>query len=64
MPVKKAAATAKKPAVKAAKGDKLECGVCGMVVSIEEICGEDAPCNIICCGEPMKPKKAKVKTAK
>lgn len=62
MPVKKAT-TAKKPvAKKQVKGDQYKCEVCGLVVSLEEICGEDAPCEIKCCGVPMKPKK--VKTAK
>jgi hypothetical protein len=66
----------KKPAVKAktaagpkvAKGQSLECQVCGLAVVVEqvgdiEIVEESV---LLCCDEPMKAKavKAKAKTAK
>ena len=60
MPVKKEATTKKK----VTKGDAYECGVCGMAVVVEEPCGCEDDFALICCGEPMKEKKVKVKTAK
>jgi hypothetical protein len=74
MPVKKAAAPVKKavaaktaakaPAKKrVSKGEKVECEVCGLVVSVEEIGGiavaEET--TLLCCGKPMKSRKAPVK---
>jgi hypothetical protein len=52
--IKKVAKVSKK-AVK--KGDAYKCGVCGLVVSIDEVCGCVDTCDIICCEEPMKAKK-------
>jgi hypothetical protein len=52
----------KTAAKKAQKGDVYECGVCGLEVIIDEECGCDDVCDIICCGEPMKEKQVKVKT--
>ena len=43
------------------KGDKYECGECGLVVLVEDPCGCE-PCEIVCCGEPMKPVAAKAET--
>lgn len=74
MPEKKAApakGTTTKTAVKpgstkkALKGDSYSCSVCGLVVTVDEVCGCVDTCDIICCSEPMKPKKttAKVKAA-
>lgn len=62
----------KAPAVKKAgagvkKGASYGCGVCGLVVTVDELCGCVEACDIICCDLPMKPKKAKkvpVKAAK
>jgi hypothetical protein len=52
---------AKKAAKKAGKGmkkgDKYRCSVCGMVVTVDNLCGCEDVCDIICCGEPMKAKK-------
>jgi len=42
---------------KAAKGDKYACGVCGIVVTVDEVCGCMDVCDIVCCGEQMAPKK-------
>ena len=57
--IKKAA---RKPAKKVStkgvkKGDRFGCGVCGMVVSVDETCGCVDTCDLICCDEPMKAKK-------
>ena len=64
---KKAAPPApkKKAAVKqVTEGAKLSCEVCGLVVTVDEECGCIEACDIICCGEPMQEKKARVRTAK
>jgi hypothetical protein len=60
---KKAAAPAKKREVKKSsmKGQRYECSVCGLAVSIDEDCGCVETCDIICCGEPMKAAKKKAK---
>jgi len=66
MAIKKAAtkkAPARKPARKAAtkpftKGDTYECQVCGLAVVIDTECDCAETCEIICCEQPMQPKKA------
>ena len=62
----KKAVPAKKTATKkkVAKGDSYSCEVCGVAVTVDEVCGCTDVCDIVCCGEPMKPKKAKAKAAK
>ena len=55
MPEKKAAATKKK----VSKGDSYECGVCGVVVTVDACGHEDS--LIMCCGQPMKERKIKSK---
>jgi hypothetical protein len=66
-PVKKAAvkapvkkATAKKVS---RNGQSLVCGVCGLSVTIDEDCGCIETHEILCCGEPMKERKARAKPA-
>jgi hypothetical protein len=51
--------TTKKRTTKKAikKGNRFECSVCGVVVSINEICGCVDTCDIICCGKQMRKKK-------
>ncbi len=39
------------------KGDVYRCGVCGVVVSVDKICGCVDTCDLICCSKPMKLKK-------
>jgi hypothetical protein len=51
-PAKKA-----KTARKSVKGDSLECSVCGFVVTVDEDCGCVEEHVILCCDEPMKPRK-------
>jgi hypothetical protein len=57
---------AKKPAKKVTrrgvrksvkKGDVFKCGVCGLAVTVDEVCGCVETCDIICCEQPMKPKR-------
>ena len=69
MATKKAAAKTKKTVAKRAagkvskktkgikKGDKYACSVCGMVVSVDKVCGCVDVCDLICCGKQMKSKK-------
>lgn len=38
-------------------GDRYECTVCGLVVTIDEECGCVKTCDIICCGKPLRKKK-------
>jgi len=64
MPVKKKAVAKKAPAKKtvakksaAKKAPKLECGVCGFRVTVDNECGCAEAHPIICCGKAMKKKK-------
>ena len=41
----------------AKKGEKYKCEECGLVVMVADPCG-CSPCDLICCGVPMKPVKA------
>jgi desulfoferrodoxin-like iron-binding protein len=45
----------------AKKGEQYRCDECGLVVTVADPCGCSA-CDLVCCGQPMKP--AKTKTAK
>ncbi len=47
----------KKTAKKVNRGDQYYCGVCGLIVSVDEACGCAEACDIICCGEEMKARK-------
>jgi hypothetical protein len=56
---KKASAVGRKKATskKIRKGSKYSCEVCGIGVTVDEVCGCVDVCDIICCGEQMKPRK-------
>ncbi len=54
MAEKKAAEKGSKKAPK--KGDKYQCGVCGLVVMVDEPCNCVEACDIICCGQEMAQK--------
>ena len=61
MAVKKAAAEmapAKKAAVKGKTkaGDVYACEVCGLAVTVDEVCGCVEACDIICCSTPHEEK--------
>jgi len=45
------------------KGDRFKCEQCGVVVFVDDPCG-CAPCDLVCCGVPMKPTKAAKKKKK
>jgi hypothetical protein len=36
-------------------GSSYECYVCGLEISVDSVCGCVDFCDIICCGEQMKP---------
>jgi hypothetical protein len=52
--VKKVAKVSKKSIQ---KGAGYTCSVCGLAVTVDEVCGCVDTCDIICCEKPMKPKK-------
>ena len=39
---------------KMAKGQSYSCDVCGLVVTVDEVCGCVDVCDIVCCDEPMQ----------
>jgi len=50
------------------KGELYKCDECGLVIAVETPCGgcDCEPCEVVCCGEPMKPvaeQKVKPKAA-
>ena len=52
----------KKPVKKVAKkevkkGEAYKCTVCGLAITVDEVCGCVDVCDIICCETQMKPKK-------
>jgi hypothetical protein len=63
MAEKKSTAVKTAPARKhaAAKGDSYVCDVCGLSLVVDDECGCVEAHEILCCGEPMKEKKARVK---
>jgi hypothetical protein len=46
--------TAKK---KLSKKQQLVCRQCGLLVTVDEVCGCVDYCDVVCCGIEMKPKK-------
>ena len=55
-----AKATAKK---RVSKGEKVVCEVCGLAVTVEEVGGIaiSEETTLLCCGKPMKSRKAPAK---
>lgn len=47
----------KKKTAKAKSGGRYACRVCGLVVTVDSVCGCVEECDIICCGKEMKVKK-------
>jgi hypothetical protein len=45
------------------QGDQYQCGNCGLVVVVQDPCGCEDTCELICCGEPMEQVKAPAKKA-
>jgi hypothetical protein len=45
------------------KGTQYKCGECGLIVAVTDPC-ECEPCDLICCGVPMKEVKTTEKKAK
>jgi hypothetical protein len=46
----------KKPA-KSKKGSRYSCVSCGLMITVDNICGCVDACDIVCCGTEMKPRK-------
>lgn len=46
-----------KKAKRAKKGSRYVCGVCGLAITVDNICGCVDACDIICCQEAMRPKR-------
>ncbi|MGE5252736.1 MAG: hypothetical protein ACM3N7_02145 [Planctomycetaceae bacterium] len=44
---------------KGKKGEMYTCGVCGLSVTVDEVCGCAEAHPIICCMKPMKKKRAR-----
>jgi len=65
MPTKKASA-AKRPRAtrKASKGDNYVCGVCGLSVIVDDVCGCEEVHEIICCEQPMTKRTTRAKAAR
>ena len=42
---------------KVRRGDRYSCEVCGVVVSVDEVCGCAEAHEIICCGQAMTAKR-------
>ncbi|HSW64933.1 MAG TPA: hypothetical protein VLH56_16725 [Dissulfurispiraceae bacterium] len=53
---KSAVKTAPKATAKM-KGSKYSCVSCGLIVTIDKVCGCVDMCEILCCGAPMKSSK-------
>ena len=51
--VKKVTKKVAKKGVK--KGDVYKCGVCGLAVKVDALCGCVDTCDIVCCEKQMKP---------
>lgn len=46
-----------KRVTKTKKGSRYTCSVCGLVLTVDNVCGCVDACDIICCGKEMQPKK-------
>ena len=40
-----------------AKKDRYTCNVCGLLVTVDNVCGCVDTCDIMCCGKSMQSKK-------
>ena len=45
-----------KKTIKNKKGKRYACSVCGLAITVDNICGCVDACDIVCCGKAMKPK--------
>ena len=51
----------RKTTKKMRKGTKYMCQECGLVVTVDEVCGCTDVCDIVCCGEQMTRKTRRKK---
>ncbi len=47
-----------------AEGKSYKCETCGLVVTVDELCGCGTACDLICCGVPLTETTPKVKKTK
>ena len=40
-----------------AKKARYSCEACGLLITVDNVCGCVDACDIVCCGESMKAKK-------
>ncbi len=61
----KASAPKKTTSKRVSKGDSVECEVCGLAVTVQEVGGIEVSeeTTLICCGKPMKARKAPKKAS-
>ena len=58
-PARKAGAKKAVAKGKTKVGDAYACEVCGLAVTVDDVCGCVDACDIICCDVPMKRKRAR-----
>jgi hypothetical protein len=58
-PAKKAPAKKAVARRKTNPGDAYSCEVCGLAVTVDEVCGCTEAHELICCSEPMKKSRAR-----
>jgi len=58
-PAKKAPAKKAPAKGKTKAGEGYACGVCGLSVTVDDVCGCVEAHDIICCDKPMKKKRSK-----
>jgi len=46
-----------KKTAKTKKASRYSCNACGLIVTVDNVCGCVEECDIICCGEEMKPER-------
>ncbi len=65
-PAKKTGAAKPKAGSRVSKGDSVVCEVCGLSVVVEEVGGVTVSeeTTLVCCGKPMKARKAAPKKSK
>jgi hypothetical protein len=49
--------TKPKKKVRIKKGDKYQCGICGLVIKVDDTCDCVNMCDIVCCAKPMRKKE-------
>ena len=61
-PTKKAPVRRTSPKKRIAKGESYACEVCGLVVSVDDVCGCAEAHEVFCCGKPMQQRTGRAKS--